>query len=99
MGPSFTSRDAGKKSVLLGDSEGVTVSDPVWELLAPLRVGAAEIDLQAGTFHLISVASFWLGKHQQMGWVGLKSCQWPQPQSHRALCPLGSVPLARLDSE
>lgn len=46
-----------------GDSEGLTVSDLVWELLAPLRVGAAEIGLQTGTFYLISVASFWLGKH------------------------------------
>lgn len=64
MGPRCTGRDAGKKSEQLGDSDGVTVSDPLWELRAPLRVGAAEIDLQTGTFHLISVASFWLGKHQ-----------------------------------
>lgn len=64
VGSRHTSRDAGEKLVLLGDSEGVTVSDPLWELLAPVGVGAAEIDLQTGTFHLISVASFWLGKHQ-----------------------------------
>lgn len=37
------------------------MSDPVWDLLAPLGVGAAEIDLQKGVFHLISMASFWLG--------------------------------------
>lgn len=63
MGPTCTSRGAGKKSVLLRDPEGLVVSDPVWELLAPLRVGAAEIDLQTGALHLISVASFWRGEH------------------------------------
>lgn len=64
VGPRCTSRGAGKKSVLLNDSEGLAVSDPVGEPPAPLRAGTAETDLQTGIHYLISVASFWLGKHR-----------------------------------
>lgn len=65
--PRWPSQDPGSEGQMRadvsGDSGDSSVSDPVWELLAPAGVGAADIDLQTGGFHLISVASFWLGKH------------------------------------
>lgn len=56
VGPGWTSTKPGSE-------RKIRSSDLVWELLAPLRLGAAEIGMQTGTFRLISVASFWLGKH------------------------------------